>query len=324
MTEEYADYDSPWKEMLERYFQEFLAFFFPQAHDGVDWTRGYELLDKELQQLVRDAELGRRLVDKLVKVWRHNGEAAWVIVHIEVQGQRDADFARRMYVYNYRLFDRYDRRVASLAVLADDRASWRPASYGYELWGCRTRLDFPAVKLLDYEAQAEALEQHPNPFALVVLAHLNALATRQQPEARLTGKLNLVKQLYQRGYSKQDILELFRFIDWVMVLPVELEQRFTETVEQYKEEQKMRYVTSFERIGIQKGMRNTAREAILDILDARFGQTPDAVAAAIQSLDDYAVLKALHRQAVLVETLTDFEEALAQYDPAAVPSAAES
>ena len=24
-----TDYDSPWKEALERYFQEFMAFFFP-------------------------------------------------------------------------------------------------------------------------------------------------------------------------------------------------------------------------------------------------------------------------------------------------------
>lgn len=27
MTEQYTDYDSPWKEMLERYFQEFMEFF---------------------------------------------------------------------------------------------------------------------------------------------------------------------------------------------------------------------------------------------------------------------------------------------------------
>jgi hypothetical protein len=38
-----------------------------------------------------------------------------------------------MYVYNYRLFDRHDRRVASLAVLADDDPSWRPEGHEYEL-----------------------------------------------------------------------------------------------------------------------------------------------------------------------------------------------
>jgi len=39
-----------------------------------------------------------------------------VPVHIEIQGQYDADFAKRMYVYNYRLLDRDDESVVSLAI----------------------------------------------------------------------------------------------------------------------------------------------------------------------------------------------------------------
>jgi hypothetical protein len=133
------DYDSPRKEALERYFKDFMAFFFPTAHAGIDWTRGYEFLDKELQRVVRDAELGRRLVDKLVRVWRLEGEEAWVMIHIEVQGQMEEGFAKRMYIYHYRLFDRYDRPVVSLAVLGDERPTWRPEGYGYGLWGCQVR-----------------------------------------------------------------------------------------------------------------------------------------------------------------------------------------
>ena len=64
------DYDSPWKEILELYFAEFMAFFFPKAHADIDWSRGYESLDAELQQIVRDAELGKRWADKLMKVYR--------------------------------------------------------------------------------------------------------------------------------------------------------------------------------------------------------------------------------------------------------------
>ena len=82
-----TDYDSPWKEALERYLPAFLELFFPEAYREICWGAGYEFLDKELQQVVRDAELGRRLADKLVKVWRNNGEEVWVLIHIEVQGQ---------------------------------------------------------------------------------------------------------------------------------------------------------------------------------------------------------------------------------------------
>ena len=100
-----ADYDSPWKEALDAYFEPFVALLFPQVHRQIDWSRGYESLDKEFQQVVRDAEIGRRYVDKLVKVWTADGVECWVLIHVEVQTARDAEFPRRMYVYNYRVFD---------------------------------------------------------------------------------------------------------------------------------------------------------------------------------------------------------------------------
>lgn len=124
-----SEFDGPWKEALEAYFERFMAFFFPQAHRAIDWLRGYEMLDQELQQIAPEAEHGRRVVDKLVKVWRTGGAEEWVLVHIEVQSQEEADFAWRMYVYHYRIFDRYNRRIASFAVLATSgRAGGRTGS----------------------------------------------------------------------------------------------------------------------------------------------------------------------------------------------------
>ena len=84
-----ADYDSPWKTVLERYFGDFLAFFFPDAHAGIDWTHGYSLLDKELQKAVRDAKLGRRWADSLIRVTSRGGDEDWLLVHVE--GQAGAD-----------------------------------------------------------------------------------------------------------------------------------------------------------------------------------------------------------------------------------------
>ena len=93
------DYDSPWKEMLDAYFPDFMAFFFPEAANDIDWARGYESLDTELQQVVRDATLGTRLADKLMKVWRRDGAEQMVLIHAEIQGDRDTGFPKRMYVY---------------------------------------------------------------------------------------------------------------------------------------------------------------------------------------------------------------------------------
>lgn len=60
-----SDFDNPWKVVLDRYFTVFVAFFFADIHADIDWTRGYETLDAELQQLVGDAEQGTRHVDAL-------------------------------------------------------------------------------------------------------------------------------------------------------------------------------------------------------------------------------------------------------------------
>lgn len=103
-----ADYDSPWKEALDAYFEPFVALLFPKAHAQIHWSRGWEALDKEFQQIVleAEAELGRRYVDKLFKVWTHAGAECWVLIHVEVQADRDDNLPLRMYVYHYRIFDR--------------------------------------------------------------------------------------------------------------------------------------------------------------------------------------------------------------------------
>ncbi|WP_256871763.1 hypothetical protein [Nostoc sp. TCL26-01] len=106
-----TEYDSPWKQILQLYFQDFMLFFFPAAHEQIDWTKQPEFLDKELEQVVRDAELGKHLADKLVKIYLKNGEESWVLIHLEVQAQEESDFPRRMYTYNYRIVRRAKARV---------------------------------------------------------------------------------------------------------------------------------------------------------------------------------------------------------------------
>ena len=88
---------------------------------GIDWDREYTFLDKEFQQLVRDSEVGRRLADKLVKVHTRDGEPLMVLTHVEVQGKYEPDFTERLYVYNYRIYDKFRCPVVSLAVLTDEK-----------------------------------------------------------------------------------------------------------------------------------------------------------------------------------------------------------
>lgn len=274
-------YDSPWKEMLERYFPEFMAFFFPAAWRDIDWARGYESCDQELQQVARDAELGKRLADKLMKVSRCDGEAQWVFIHVEIQGEQDAELARRMYVYNYRLYDRYQRPIVSLAILGDDSAEWRPGRFEYTLWGCRAGLSFPVIKLRDFAARWDELKANDNPFAMIVMTHLKTRATRQDPKRRLRWKSRLVRLLYSKGLPRQDVLELFWFIDWLLALPTELEQQFRIDLAELEAEDTMRYVTSIERMGFRDGVASTLER----LLERRFESLPDWVEQRLAKAD---------------------------------------
>jgi hypothetical protein len=290
------DYDSPWKEALDAYFEPFLALLFPQVHRQIDWSRGYESLDKEFQQVVREADIGRRYVDKLVKVWTTEGVECWVLIHVEVQTTRDAAFPRRMYVYNYRIFDRYNRPVASLAVLADDEADWRPTDFHNNLFGCEAGIRFPAVKLLDFAAHEAVLEQSINPFAQVVLAHLKARETQDNPADRHAWKIRLVRNLYERGFSPKDVRELFRVIDWLMVLPPPLEDTVWEEMDKIQKEKQMPFITTPERVGLRRGLRR----GIETVLRVRFGE---------EGLKLMSEIREIHEEEKLEEVLTALETA---------------
>ncbi len=122
------------------------------------------------------------------------------------------------------------------------------------------------------------------------MAHLKTRATRHDPVDRLRWKIRWVRHLYKAGHERQDVLELLRFIDWVLRLPSELEQRFDEDMERFEAETNMRYVTTWERKGIEKGLQQGIERGILQgeasvlerQLRRRFQQLPPWVEQRLQ------------------------------------------
>ena len=79
------------------------------------------------------------------------------------------------------------------------------------------------VKLLDWRDRTAALEADRNPFALVALSQLQAKAHRNGPE-RKSAKLRLIRFLYRREYTREQILAWVRVLDWMLRLPEDLEK----------------------------------------------------------------------------------------------------
>jgi predicted transposase/invertase (TIGR01784 family) len=290
-------YDSPWKDILQTYFEEFMQFFFPAVHDQIDWTREITFLDKELEEVTKDAEIGRRFADKLVKLYLKNGQEELLLVHVEVQAQEEQEFSARMYTYNYRIYDKYKKPVMSIAVLADSNPNWRPSQFGYSLYGCTLNFQFPTVKLIDYQQRLTELENDTNPFATVVMAHLAALNTTSDRNERKVQKLALVRRLYEQGFEKQDILNLFAFIDWMLTLPPNLEAEFNIEVQQLEARRPMRYVTSIERDARKEGKEEGKKEALIKGislgLKLKFGDSGQDLLPEIEAILDVDTLEAI-------------------------------
>ena len=109
----------------------------------------------------------------------------------------------------------------SLALLVDGDPHFRPDRFTREKAGCRLEFTFPIVKLLDYKSEQE-LAADPSPFAVASLVQLSKLQAGSDADRRFEFKLALARQLYRRGYDREDVLKLFRFMDYVLTLPAEL------------------------------------------------------------------------------------------------------
>jgi hypothetical protein len=94
--------------------------------------------------------------------------------------------------------------------------------------------------------------------------------------------------LYERGYDERTVIDLFRFLDWLMFLPENLQNEYNDEVERFEEERKMQYVTALERRGIEKGRAEGWKEArleiVLSLLRQKFGEIDQKTESTISDL----------------------------------------
>jgi hypothetical protein len=331
-----TDFDGAWKETLEVYLGPFLDLCFPAIAHAIDESHAPHFLDKELQALVPDANSGTRHVDKLARVHLLDGTVQTLLVHIELQSQRDQDLPARLFRYHHRLLDRFPDPVVTLAVLADTSPSWHPKFYERDTLGCRVRLEFPTCKFLNFNTHE--LEASPNPVAIILLAHRAAQLERGDPVRLKAAKWRLTRNLLERGWDADRIRRVYRLIDWLIRLPRQETQEFYNDLHKLEQENVMPFITSIEEIGIEKGLARglqqglekgqefgkirNAREAVLEVLIARFESVPDPIPNAIASISHLSHLTQLLRLAATCPSLDAFlHDPLLPTHPTSEPSA---
>ncbi|MBE2200367.1 MAG: hypothetical protein IAE79_17260 [Anaerolinea sp.] len=98
---------------------------------------------------------------------------------------------------------------------------------------------------------------------------------------------------------------------------------------QFEAEVNMQYVSSIERIAVERGMKRglqqgmqqgmqqgsvkSTQESVRAVLETRFGTVPADVVAALDKIDDMELLRELLKQAVTVASLSAFAELLTSH-----------
>jgi hypothetical protein len=143
----------------------------------------------------------------------------------------------------------------------------------------------------------------------VVLAHLSALDTRGDMARRGLAKLELTRRLYERGYYRQEVLDLYRFIDWLLQLPEELEAQVWQQIVQFEEAQHVTYISTAERMGHQKGLQEGLRQGLLDGLELalalKFGRAGLNLVPELRQIEDPAVLRVVSERLRTATTLDE-------------------
>ena len=251
---------------------------------------------------------------------------AYWLAHIEVQTQRDSTLPRRLLDYHYHIERRHRCRVITFVILGDLSPSWRPGQFSSDVPPLGMSLGYLSLKLIDLELKLELPRFRGNPVAMVVRAHLAALRTRHDLEARYTQRVALVRRLYEEGFSRKDVVFIHGLIDRLMILPRPLMIRFRQELFTIEKDKNMPYVDTLTRMSLQEGRQKgrkeglqegrqegreegslvQARESVIEALEIRFGEVQPELVERINAFQDLRTLKAQHRRAITVSSLEQF------------------
>lgn len=159
------------------------------------------------------------------------------------------------------------------------------------------------------------------PIKHVVRAHLSALKARGNPELMFQEKRALILALRTLGYNKEQVLHLYKVVDYFMQLPEQLESQIQELIHEVEDRSEW-LLTSLERSAIRRdylngfslgekrgyksGLQRGLEQGLIAVLQARFGALAPKVEAFIKGISAVTVLQALYPIAVQVESLEEF------------------
>lgn len=233
--------DDLWKKLIADLFEDFLLFFLPEFHKEVDFSKSVEFLQQELFKEIIEERKGRKMADQIAKVHLKNGEEQWILVHTEVQSNDHEDFPLRMFEYYYRIFDRYGKKIVSIAVFSNTS---NKSSNQYKEVYFGTELSYTFNKYIVANFDEEELINSPKLFSKALLAsiYMNRTRSGNKMDKRSIYKRVLLRDVWSlQNATRTEISALLYFVDYLLKLPEEMSQRLKQELrtEIRKEDEQM-------------------------------------------------------------------------------------
>ncbi len=255
--------DLLWKAVIEELSTEFLEYFFQDYIDLIDLNRRPEFLDSELQKISRGLRKGKRIVDRLMKVWMKDGSEHWFLIHVEVQSQADNSLNHRMFTYYYRILDKYEKELTALVI--KNYIGGAPLGiYNREFMG--TSIEYKFRTFDTFQSYEQNSPKNDNNLFSFILQSVYLNIKFAQNELTLGAeKIKLIKRfLTFKPYSKEKMRVIANFIqDYIRLKDETLEQKIEESIDKVlknsttmgMDELYQMYIKKAEKIGTKKGYK---------------------------------------------------------------------
>ncbi|MEM6753122.1 MAG: Rpn family recombination-promoting nuclease/putative transposase [Cyanobacteria bacterium P01_C01_bin.38] len=264
------DHDRLFKELISTFFLEFLELFLPEIAADID-KNSIQFLPEEV---LTDVTAGdKKLIDLLVKV-KYKQQDTFFLIHVEAQSYTQQDFAKRMFKYFARLYEKYDLPIFPVVIFSfDEPLRAEPKVHS---------VTFPNLEVLKFEFASIQLNRiswrdylsQQNPVAAALMSKMNI-----SPEERPQVKAECLRLLTTLRLDPARMQLISGFVDTYLTLNEAEEQTFQAAISTMgldEREEYMEITTSWERKGIEKGTQQAAEQIALNSL--REGFTVEMVA----------------------------------------------
>ena len=203
--------DQIWKIAFHALMPQFVAFFFPNKYEGVDWNKEIVFLDKELQTIQTDSRPQNRIADVLVMLHLKNGQPLYVFLHIEIQGYFDENYGLRIHQMRYRIEDKYGSSPAMLSIFTDDDPDFHPKEYIVETWGSGNKTFFNTYKVMENHPSTY-LDPHSFVSLIMETVYYSTQIKKHSDDDIMNLFIPIVKKLLSKGFSKEYVHLVLSFI----------------------------------------------------------------------------------------------------------------